>query len=330
LVTDDASIGPRWPLARFIGRRVALGFVTLLLVSIVVFGATQVLPGNAATAILGKTATPARLLAVERQLHLNDSIPAQYWHWFSNIVKGDAGISLASQEPVTTLLSTRIENSAFLVLVSGLIAIPLSLAVGTLAAVRRDRPIDHVIGISTLVLAALPEFVIGILLVLLFATTVFQWLPSVSLLAPNQPAWQDPRVVVLPVATLVLAVMPYISRIMRGSMVEVLESEYVQMARLNGLRGRIVILRHAIPNAIVPAVQVTGLQLAWMAGGIVLVEYVFSYPGTGSALIDAVSNRDITVIQAITLLIAAFYVALNLTADLISIVLTPRLRTGLS
>jgi peptide/nickel transport system permease protein len=329
VVTTDAPLERRRPLTRFVARRIGLGVVTLLLVSIVVFGATQVLPGNAATAILGKTATPARLVALERQLHLNESIPAQYWHWFSNIVRGNAGISLASEQPVTALLSTRIENSAFLVLVSGLIAIPLSLALGTLAAVRRDRPIDHAIAISTLVLAALPEFVIGIALVLLFATSVLQVLPSVSLLPPNEPAWQDVRVVVLPAATLVLAVMPYISRIMRGSMIEVLESEYVQMARLNGLRGRIVILRHAVPNAIVPAVQVTALQLAWMAGGIVLVEFVFSYPGIGSALIDAVSNRDITVIQAITLLIAAFYVIVNLTADLISIVLTPRMRTGL-
>jgi peptide/nickel transport system permease protein len=327
-VTGSSPTGRR-PLARFVARRVTLGVVTLLLVSIVVFGATQVLPGNAATAILGKTATPTRLIALENQLHLNDSIPAQYWQWFSHIVRGNAGISLASAEPVSQLLSTRIENSAFLVLISGLIAIPLALAVGTLGAIRRDRPIDHVIGVSTLVLAALPEFIIGILLVLLFATTVFHWLPSVSLLPPNEPAWQDPRVVVLPAATLVLAVLPYISRIMRGSMVEVLESEYVQMARLNGLRARTVILRHAIPNAMVPAIQVTALQLAWMAGGIVLVEFVFSYPGIGSALIDAVSNRDITVIQAITLLIAAFYVLVNLAADLISIVLTPRLRTGL-
>jgi peptide/nickel transport system permease protein len=296
----------------------------------VVFGATQVLPGNAATAILGKTATPARLVALERQLHLNDAVPVQYWHWFSHIVRGDAGISLASQQPVRQLLSTRIENSAFLVLVSALVAIPLALGLGTLAAMRRDRPIDHVIGVTTLVLAALPEFVIGILLVLLFATTVFQLLPSVSILAPNEPAWQDPRVVILPAATLILAVLPYISRIMRGSMIEVLESDYVQMARLKGLRKRTVILRHAVPNAIVPAIQVTALQLAWMAGGIVLVEFVFSYPGIGSALIDAVSNRDITVIQAITLLVAAVYVLLNLAADLISILLTPRARTGLS
>jgi len=137
-------------------------------------------------------------------------------------------------------------------------------------------------------------------------------------------------VVVLPAATLVLAVVPYISRIMRGSMIEVLESEYVQMARLSGLSSWTVIVRHAIPNAIVPAVQVTALQLAWMAGGVVLVEFVFSYPGIGSALIDAVGNRDITVIQAITLLVAAVYVALNLLADLLSIVLTPRARTALS
>jgi peptide/nickel transport system permease protein len=194
-------------------------------------------------------------------------------------------------------------------------------------AMRRDRPVDHVVTNGSLVLAALPEFVIGIGLILLFATSVFHWFPAVSLLAPGEKAWSDPSVVVLPAATLVLAVTPYISRIMRGSMIEVLEAEYVTMARLKGLPERTVIWRHAVPNAIVPAIQVTALQLAWMAGGVVVVEFVFSYPGIGSLFIDAVGNRDMPVVQTITLLAAAIYVVLNLLADLATIAVTPRLRT---
>jgi peptide/nickel transport system permease protein len=178
------------------------------------------------------------------------------------------------------------------------------------------------------VLAALPEFVIGIGLVLLFATSVFTWFPAVSLIAPDQRAWEVPDVVVLPAATLVLAVVPYISRIMRGSMIEVLESDYVTMARLKGLPEREVIWRHAVPNAIVPAIQVAALQLAWMAGGVVIVEFVFSYPGIGAALVDAVANRDMPVVQTITMLAAGIYVGLNLLADILTIMVTPKLRTA--
>jgi peptide/nickel transport system permease protein len=178
------------------------------------------------------------------------------------------------------------------------------------------------------VLAALPEFVIGIGLILIFSTGVFHIFPAVSLLAPGQKAWEAPNNVVLPAATLVLAVVPYISRIMRGSMVEVLESEYVTMARLKGLPERTVIWRHAVPNAIVPAIQVAALQLAWMAGGVVIVEFVFQYPGIGAALVDAVSNRDMPVVQSVTMFAAGIYVALNLAADLATILVTPRLRTA--
>jgi peptide/nickel transport system permease protein len=193
---------------------------------------------------------------------------------------------------------------------------------------RRDRPVDHVVTTTSLVLAALPEFVIGIALILLFATQVFHVLPAVSLLGPGQKAWDDPQVVILPAATLVLAVVPYISRIMRGSMVEVMESEYVTMADLKGLARRTVIWRHAVPNAIVPAIQVAALQLAYLAGGVVVVEFVFSYPGIGAALVEAVSNRDMPVVQAVTMLAAGIYVALNILADVATILVTPKLRTA--
>jgi peptide/nickel transport system permease protein len=315
-------------MSRFLLRRVLLGLLILLLVSIVVFAATQALPGNAARAILGRNATPERLAALTRQLHLNQSAVSQYFHWLGGVLTGNFGTSAATEQPVSQLLSARILNSAFLVLVSALIALPLSIGLGVWMAVKRDKPTDHVLSLTTLSLAALPEFVIGIGLIVLFATNVSHVFPAVSIIPPGEHAWNVPNVVVLPAATLILAVTPYISRIMRGSMVEVLESEYVTMARLKGLSNRTVIWRHAVPNAIVPAIQVSALQLAYMAGGVVLVEYVFSYPGIGSALVDAVGNRDIPVVQALVIIIAAVYVVVNLVADLLTIVVTPRLRTA--
>ena len=314
-------------MTRLILRRLALGVLTLFLISLVVFAAVLALPGDAATAILGKEATPDRVAALRDQLHLNDSVITQYLDWIGGVLTGSFGESTSTQQPVSELLSDRVANTAFLVFVAAIVAVPLSIGIGVWTAMRRDRPVDHVLSNGSLVLAALPEFVIGIGLILLFATSVFHWFPAVSLLAPGEKAWSDPSVVVLPAATLVLAVTPYISRIMRGSMIEVLESEYVTMARLKGLPERTVIWRHAVPNAIVPAIQVTALQLAWMAGGVVVVEFVFSYPGIGSLFIDAVGNRDMPVVQTITLLAAAIYVVLNLLADLATIAVTPRLRT---
>ena len=315
-------------MGKFLIRRTLLGLLTLFLVSVVVFVATQALPGNAARAILGRDATPQRLAALTEQLHLNRSVFDQYTHWLSGILTGNLGTSAAPQEPVSQLLSGRILDSAFLVLVAAVIAIPLSIGFGVWMAMRRDKAVDVVGSTISLIFAALPEFVIGIILALVFATQVFHVLPAVSLIPPGDHAWQHPNVVILPAATLILAVTPYISRIMRGSMIEVLESDYVTMARLKGLPERTVIWRHAVPNAIVPAIQVSALQLAWMAGGVVVVEFVFSYPGVGAALVDAVGNRDVPTVQALVLIIAAVYVVLNVLADLATIMVTPRLRTA--
>jgi peptide/nickel transport system permease protein len=314
--------------ARLLLRRLGLGLLTLWLVSLVVFAAVLALPGDAATAILGKDATPERVAALRDQLNLNDSVVSQYTEWLGGLLTGDLGTSVATREPVSELLSARIGNSAFLVLVASLVAIPLSLLIGVWTAIRRDRAADHITSTVSLVLASLPEFVIAIALALLFATNVFHILPAVSLLPPGTHAWEDLEVVVLPAAALVLAVTPYISRIMRGSMVEVLESDYITMARLKGLPERAVIWRHAVPNAIVPAIQVAALQLAWMAGGVVVVEFVFQYPGIGAALVDAVAHRDMPVVQTLAMLMAAIYVGLNLLADMATILVTPKLRTA--
>lgn len=309
-------------------RRALWGIATLWVVSIIVFGATLALPGDAATAILGLGATPERLAAVRENLDLDQPPLAQYGHWLAGIVKLDPGESVVSGKPVTEILSTRIANSLWLMLMAGLIAIPLAIGLGVLMAVRRDGVVDHGLSTSTLVLAALPPFVIGIGVVCLFATQVFQWFPAVSILPPGGHAWDDPTVLVLPVLTLVLVVVPYVSRIMRGSMIDVLESDYITTARLKGLPERRVVWAHAVPNAIAPAVQATALALAYMAGGIVVVEYVFGFPGIGSALVDAVGTRDLPVVQAIVMLIAGLYIVLNLAADVATILVTPKLRTA--
>ena len=314
----------------FILRRVVLGLLTLFFVSLIVFAATQALPSDPARAILGRTATPDSLKALRAQLDLNHSVVYQYTHWLGGFLTGDLGHSLAARgEPVTAVLGSRLKNSAFLVLIAAVISVPLSIFLGVIAARRRDGPLDHALSLSLLGLAALPEFVVGISLVLLFATRVFHWLPAVSLIPPGDAPWQHLKEIVLPTVTLVLAVSPYIARIMRASMVEVLESDYVEMARLKGLPEREVLWRHAVPNAVAPAIQVIALNLAYLAGGIIVVEFVFAYPGIGSALVDAVNNRDLPIVQALAVLIAGVYVVFNVLADIATILVSPRLRTSL-
>lgn len=321
--------GSRSPFWGFILRRLLLGIIVLVLVSIVIFAATQALPGDAARAILGRSATPASLKALREQLHLNQPILVQYFNWAGGLLHGDAGFSLAAREPVTKLIGDRILNSAFLVLCSGLISIPLSLFIGAYSALRRDKTFDVVTSLATLVFAALPEFIVGVTLVVLLATTVLQVFPAVSIVTPGTPPWDQPQAIVLPTLTLVLAVAPYVARIMRASMIEVLESDYVEMARLKGLSERIVIRRHALPNALGPTFQVIALNLAYLAGGVIVVEFVFNYAGIGGALRDAVAARDLPVIQALSMLIAGLYVVLNLLADIGTILVTPKLRTRL-
>jgi peptide/nickel transport system permease protein len=312
----------------FIVRRLLLGLLVLFLVSVLVFVATMAL-GDPARAILGRNATPEALAALQNQLNLNDSLLGQYLSWLSGLLHGSFGDSLAAQEPVSELLGPRLVNSAVLVFIASALSIPLSVAIGAWAALRREKTFDHVSSNLMLALASLPEFVVGVLLVILFATTVFNWLPAISSVPPGQHPWDDPKVLILPVLTLVIVVAPYVARIMRASTIEVLESDYIEMARLKGLRERTVLIRHALPNAIGPVFQVIAISLAYLAGGIVVIEYVFAYPGIGSLLQQSVVNHDLPVVQALAMLIAALYVVLNLLADVATILVTPRLRTRL-
>jgi peptide/nickel transport system permease protein len=313
----------------FLIRRFALGVLTLWVVSVIIFGATQALPSDPARAILGRNATPESLAALRASLHLNRPVLKQYLSWLGGILHGDLGSSLAASLPVSQLIHDPIVNSAFLVLCSALVSVPLAIGIGIWAAIRRDRLFDSASSLVMLALAALPEFVIAIALVLLFGTVVFQWLPPTVILAPGVGPWTNLKQLILPVVTLSIVVVPYIARFMRASMIEVLESDYVEMARLKGLPEREVVLRHALPNAIVPTIQAIALSLAFLAGGIVAVEFVFNYPGIGAKLVDAVQNRDMPVAQAVSLLIAGVYIVVNLVADVLSILVSPRVRTAL-
>jgi peptide/nickel transport system permease protein len=315
----------------FILRRLLLGVVVLILVSIVVFLLTQALPGDPARAILGRSATPASLAALRRQLHLNRSVLDQYLTWVTGLLHGNLGKSVSSAQgvPVSTLLSPRLVNSGVLVALAAVLSIPLSIAIGAWAALKREKIFDQVSSNLLLALAALPEFVVALVLVILFATTVFHVLPAISTIPPGSRPWNNWVALVLPTATLVIAVAPYVARIMRASMIEVLESDYVEMARLKGLPERTVLVRHALPNALGPVFQVIALNLAYLAGGIIVVEFVFNYAGVGSAVQESVINHDLPVVQALAMLIAAVYVILNLLADVATILVTPRLRTRL-
>lgn len=314
------------PVLALASRRVAQGLVTVLVVSIVVFLATEVLPGNAAYALLGRSATPESIRKLELQLHLDQGIVTQYWLWFSGILRGDLGISMSNGQPVSALVSARFLNSAVLVLLAGFFGTLVGVLTGAIAALRRDRPFDHGLSIASLTLTALPEFVVAIVLVMVFATGVYHWLPAISLVPPGSTPLSRPQVLVLPVITLVLVIFPYIARMMRAAMIEALESDYVEMARLQGISSRRILFFHALPNSIAPTIQVIGLNFLYLAGGIVVVEYIFVYPGIGQALVSAVNNRDIPVIQLIVVVLAAVYVVVNIVTDVVTLIASPRRR----
>ncbi len=315
------------PIRELLVQRTLLGFLTLFLVSLIVFVATQVLPGNAAYAVLGQTATPRSLHLLEHRLGLDRPAIEQYWSWITGLAHGDLGTSLVGQQQrVGALVWPRVVNSAVLVVLAGVIGSVLGVLLGLFAALRRDRPSDHVLSVAALAVTSLPEFAVAIALVFVFATNVFRVLPAVSPIPPGQKPWDEPRMLVLPVMTLVIVVVPYIFRMMRAASIEALESDYVEMARLKGLPKTAVLLRHALPNALPATIQAIGLTFLYLAGGIVLVEYVFAYPGIGAGLVDAVTDKDIPVIQFIVILLAAFYVFINIASDVVSLMATPRRR----
>ncbi|MEX5268186.1 ABC transporter permease [Kocuria sp. CPCC 204721] len=314
-------------MAAMILKRLGISVFVLLAVSLLVFFFTLLLPGDPAQAILGQQATPERLAALREQLDLNAPWYERYLSWVGGLLVGDLGTSAATGGSVNALLASKVSASVVLMAIAAVIAIPVGLMLGTWSAMRRGRAADQGLTGISLVLAALPEFVIGVALTTLLSTTVFRLLPSVTMAAPGTRVWDYPLQLILPTLTLILVVVPYMIRMTRTTMADVLDSGYVEMARLKGLPERQVIFKHALPHAIGPVAQVVAMQLAWLAGGIVVVEFLFRYPGLGQAMVDAVNTRDVQVVQALSMIIAAFYVIVNLLADVVGILANPKLRT---
>lgn len=317
--------------AAWLARRLLLAIGTLWLCSLVVYLATAAL-GDPVRAILGRDyeTSPERVAAIEQQLQLDQPVLVRYFGWLGDLLTGNLGVSAVNQTPVGELIGSRVANSAVLVLLAAAVMVPLAIVIAMISAHYRGRRADGVIQVILLTLAGLPEFVVGILLVALFSTTVMHALPAVTIAGGGAPPWSNPASMILPVLTLVVAVSPYVSRIVRSSLLEVLDSDYVELARLKGVPEAIVMRRHALRNAIVPGIQVIALQFAWLAGGIVIVEYLFAYPGIGASLVEAVRNSDFPVVQALAMVIAAVYVLVNLIADVLSILFNPRARTAIS
>jgi peptide/nickel transport system permease protein len=286
-----------------------------------------VLPGDAACANLVSNATPEALANLREKLELERPAAERYLDWISGVLKGDLGESLSAQRPVQDFIASRVRNSVILALVTTLLLIPLSIGLGIIAGARRGRRADHTVSGISLAFVSVPEFVTGTVLILLFAVT---WgiLPPVSLVSPGTSPLSNAEILVLPVATLLLASLAATVRMMRAGVIEVMESDYIEMARLDGFSERRVILRYALRNALAPTVQVIALNAQWLVGGIVITETLFQYPGVGQLLVQAVALRDIPLVQALALLIAAVYIALNIIADVLVIVLIPKLRTA--
>ena len=323
------SGGAAWGL--WLLRRLGLAVFTLWLVSILVFLATAAL-GDPVRAILGRDydSNVAKREQLQKLLNSDHSIVWRYFHWLGGLLTGDPGTSLANGQPVWGQVSGNVLNTLALVLLSALVMIPVAFGIAMISSHFRRRRPDTVIQTILLALAGVPEFVTGILLVALFSTSVFHIFPAVTINSTTGHPWDAPKGMVLPVATLVVAVSPYVSRIVRATLLEVLDSDYVELARLKGIPEPVVMRKHALLNAIVPGIQVIALQLAWLAGGVVLVETLFSYPGVGFQLVDAVRNHDVPMVQLLSMIIAGVYVVVNLVADLLSILLTPRARTAIS
>lgn len=307
---------------RLVALRILGGIATLVAVSILIFVTMEFLPGDAVSAYLGRDATPSAVATLRQEFGLDRPLSVRYVDWIAGVVRGDLGRSAANQVPVTQLVGSRIANSALLVGITLALLVPLSLFVGTVAALHRGSRTDTAIQLATLSTVALPEFVVGIAFILVFA---FLWrlLPAVSFDV-------SVRSLILPTATLLVVSFAYTARMVRAGVIGVLETEFVDMARLKGLPERLVVRRHVLPNALVPAVQALALTAAWMTGGIIIIESLFGYPGMGQGLVQAVSARDTPTVEALTMIVATVYVVANLLSDIFTVLATPRLRTQLA
>jgi len=306
-----------------IGQRLLLGVLTLFIISVVIFGATELLPGDLARELLGQSATEETLAALREQLGLNDPAPLRYWNWLAGVLQGDFGMSMATQKPISELVGARLGNTLFLALYAAALAVPFALLLGVLAALWRNSIFDRASNALALTAISFPEFFVAYTLIFWLAQSGL--FPSMVRITGSTTTGDLLYMAFLPALTLTLVVTAHMMRMTRAAIINLLASPYIEMARLKGMSPIRVVLRHAVPNALAPIINVVALNLAYLITGVVVVEVVFVYPGLGQLMIDAVSNRDIAVVQAIALIFASAYVLLNLLADVLSTITNPRL-----
>lgn len=306
-------------------KRLGLGLLTVIVISILIFVGVQALPGDLAEAVLGQGATPEAVSAFRKELKLDLPPHVRYVSWLQDFMTGDLGTSLATRRPVSELIGWRFYNTLFLATTAAVVAVPLSIFLGILAALYRNSFFDKVISMATLSAISFPEFFIAYILIALFSVKIAIF-PSLADITTHMSLTQKLYAITLPCLTLVMVVTAHMMRQTRAAIINILSNPYIETARLKGLKQLRVIVLHAFPNALSPVINVVALNLAYLVVGVVIVEVVFVYPGLGQLLVDSVSKRDIPVVQASGLIFAATYIGLNLLADILSILSNPRLR----
>lgn len=314
-------------LGTFVLRRLAFLLLTLFVVSLVIFAVTEILPGDVATMILGQDATEEQRAIVREDLGLNRPLTERYAEWITGIFQGDLGRSLRMDLPVWEVLEPRLRNSAVLAAIAFVVAVPTAIALGVIAALRRDGVVDHLIALFTLFAMSFPEFVIGSFAIIIFASQLSLF-PAASVMQPDANLIDNVQYLVLPALTLAIGLLAHTSRMTRASLIEVFDTDYVRTAMLKGLPFRTVLIRHALRNALLPAITVIAINIGYLLGAVVVVETVFSFPGLGRLIVFAVQNRDVPLLQTTVLIVAATYALANLIADVLYVVLNPQLRSS--
>ena len=312
------------PLLRLIVRRLALGILTLLTISLLITVGVEALSGDVCTAMMGQMASEDKVAACHRALNLDRPVHLRYIEWLINFAQGDMGKALTNHRDVVDVIGNRVGNTFFLAIAAALIAIPISLALGVLAALYRNSFLDRSISMITLSGISVPDFFIAYILMAIFAVS-FGFFPAISNIDDSMSLAERITASALPVLTLTLAVSAHMMRMTRASIVSLMASPYIEMAKLKGIKPSRIIVFHALPNAWSPIIQVIMLNLAWLVVGVVIVEVVFVYPGLGALMIDAVFLRDLPTVRATAMIFATVYVILNLLADILSMMSNPRL-----
>lgn len=310
-----------------IARRIGAGILTLLIVSAVVFFITSLLPGDAAQMILGQNATPETVAALRQQLGLDQPLLMRYFHWLTGMVQGDFGTSFASHLPVSQLVAQRIPATFELAGITTLICVPLALIIGIITAMNRGSRLDRALVIGTMATVAVPEFLVATVAVLIFAVKL-HWVSAMSFGSPDSDLLSYLKAYALPVLTLCCVLVAQMARMTRAAIINQLDSPYLEMALLKGVSPLRAVLRHALPNAVGPIANAISLSLSYLFGGVIIIETIFSYPGLASQLVDAVSNRDLPVVQLCVMLFAACYLVLLLAADILTIAFNPKWRSA--